>query len=78
MTEKMSKGNEFVSVGVTYEGHKYLLSNGLEFFVQPVDCHEQPVLHGRKCYRVVCGGAVQVTTEKMTKVNEFGSVEVQN
>ena len=46
--------------------------------IQNVDCLEKPDLHGRKFYRGVCGGAVQVTTAKMTKVNEFGSVEVQN
>ncbi len=30
------------------EGHKYLLSNGKGFLVQPFDCREQPDLNGRK------------------------------
>ena len=42
--------------------------------VQPVDCREHSDLNGLKCYRGVWGGAVQAMTEKMTKVNEFGTV----
>ena len=45
--------------------------------VQKVETREQPDLRGPIRYLCVCVGAVQVLTEKMTKMVEFGSVWVE-